>query len=133
MKGASMAGEWLSREEFATFLDSCPGEMCDQIIALREFIRRTAPQVGELIRFKSLWYVKPEAGGTIKGAVCAIGVRGDEVHVAFVHGAFLADPEGILQPSGRYKRHVALGARTRIPKSALSKLIRAAIAHSPTA
>lgn len=48
------------------------------------------------------------------------------VNVGFFQGAFLPDPAGLLQGSGKYMRHVKLRAGTPLPDAALHALVQAA-------
>ena len=48
------------------------------------------------------------------------------VNVGFFRGAELADPEGLLEGTGKYMRHVKLRPECDIDAAALTKLIRSA-------
>jgi hypothetical protein len=48
------------------------------------------------------------------------------VNVGFFHGAFLKDPAGLLEGTGKRMRHVKLKPGTEIDASALTALIDAA-------
>lgn len=50
------------------------------------------------------------------------------VNVGFFQGAELADPEGLLEGTGRFMRHVKLGPGRDVEEAALRKLIEAAYA-----
>jgi hypothetical protein len=65
--------------------------------------------------------------------VWTIGLRGDCVRLAFIHGAGLPDPDKLLQGTGKAKRHIELRSAKGIRRSAFKKLICAAIAHQPRA
>lgn len=45
------------------------------------------------------------------------------VNVGFFHGTALADPEGLLEGTGKFMRHVKLRPETEIDSAALSALI----------
>jgi len=129
-----MEPEWMDGPELAGFLEECPAEFCDLVLELRELIRKTAPGVCEGIRFHSLFYFKPGFPyGSIGGNVCAIGWKGDELQLAFLHGAFLPDPEHLLKGKAKAKRHVEIRSRADIRNPALRNLIRAALQYDPTA
>jgi len=60
------------------------------------------------------------------GAFGYVNVFTTHVNIGFFHGASLADPEGILQGSGRFMRHVK-ARPTELPnEAALKALITAA-------
>ena len=50
------------------------------------------------------------------------------VNVGFFRGAEIADPEGLLEGTGKFMRHVKLSPRRDFDATALSKLIRTAYA-----
>ena len=122
----------LTGGEVARYLDTCPGELCDLVLELREFVLNAAPEAAETIKFNSLCYYKPDQPyGVIGGNICAIYARDDCVHLGFIHGAFLPDPEGRLQGTAKAKRYIELRSSKDLRRSALEKLIRAAVAHQP--
>jgi len=128
-----MANQWLDGAAIARHLESCPAELCDLILTLREFVQEVAPEVHEAIKFNSLCYYKPnQPYGVIGGNVCGIGTKADRVQLGFIHGAFLPDPENLLQGTGKAKRHIEVRDATEIRRDALAALIRAAIAYTPT-
>jgi hypothetical protein len=129
-----MAGKRLTSEQVIEHLTKCPADLCDLILELREFVLEVAPQVEEGIRFNALCYFKPNHPyGAIGGNVCMIGVRGDEVHLGFIHGAALPDPHGLLEGQAKAARHIPLRSSGDIRRSAFRKLIQAAVAHKPAA
>lgn len=48
------------------------------------------------------------------------------VNVGFFRGAELADPDALLEGTGRFMRHVKLGPGCRVDEAALAKLVEAA-------
>lgn len=48
------------------------------------------------------------------------------VNVGFFRGAELADPDALLEGTGRFMRHVKLGPGRRVDETALAKLVEAA-------
>jgi hypothetical protein len=127
-----MSRQWLDGSEITRYLDTCPGELCDLILDLRELVQETAPDVHEAIKFNGLCYYKPnQPYGVIGGNVCVIGVRGDCVQLGFIHGAFLPDPDGLLEGAAKAKRQITIRSRQDIRRESFKKLIRAAVAYSP--
>ena len=128
-----MPRQWLDGTEIARYLETCPAELCDLVLELRELVREAAPQAHEAIKFNSLCYYKPnQPYGVIGGNVCGIGVRDDRVQLGFIHGAFLPDPDGLLQGTGKAKRQIEIRTPADICRAAFTKLIRAAVAYTPT-
>lgn len=128
-----MARQWLSGDEVSQWLATCPDDLCDLILELRELVQETAPELQEAIKFHALCYYKPnQPYGVIGGGVCMISARDDCVHLGFIHGAFLPDPDGLLQGTAKAKREIPIRTSTNIRRAAFEKLIRAAIAYTPT-
>jgi hypothetical protein len=59
-------------------------------------------------------------------AFCYINVFRNHVNVGFYGGAELADPDGLLEGSGKFMRHVKLQVDAPIDNAALDRLIAAA-------
>ncbi len=56
-----------------------------------------------------------------------IGVQGSHVNLGFYHGASLADPEGLLEGTGKELRHVKLRDVAAARSGAVTALLREAI------
>ena len=56
----------------------------------------------------------------------------DHVNVGFFLGSSLYDPEGLLEGSGRFMRHVKMSAEKDVDEAALRALIHAAYADMKT-
>jgi hypothetical protein len=127
-----MQPQRLGPERIAQLLKTCPDELCDLVLAVRDLVLRVVPGCVEARKFGCLSYFKPDHPyGSIGGNICMIGWRDDAVHLAFIHGAALPDPEQLLCGSGRAKRHVPLTSTSQVCRPALVRLIRAAVAYSP--
>ena len=114
-------------------LDDWPDELADLALELQAFVREIAPHLNETIAFNSICYYKPDAPyRTIGGNVCMIGCTDDCLHLGFIHGAALPDPEGLLKGKARFARHVEIRSRRDIRRGAFRRLIRAAIAYTPS-
>jgi hypothetical protein len=101
------------------------------VAALRQLIRRAAPDTVETVLWGSLSYHRPSFEGRIKGAVCLITLKPDCVHLGFIHGAVLADPDHLLRGSGIAKRFVPIRDVRDIDANALRALIKAADEYDP--
>jgi hypothetical protein len=128
-----MARQWLSGDEVSRWLATCPDDLCDLVLELRELVQEAVPEAHEAIKFNSLCYYKPnQPYGVIGGNICGIGVRGDCVYLSFIHGALLPDPDGLLQGTAKAKRDIPIRTSADIRRAAFTKLIRAAVAYTPT-
>ena len=127
-----MSSQWLSGDQLAKHLDTYPPELRDLIMELREFVQEAAPEAHEAIKFNSLCYFKPKQPyGVIGGNICGIGVKSGDVHLSFIHGAFLPDPDGLLQGTAKAMRHMPIAGEADFRRDAVIALIRAAIEYSP--
>ena len=61
------------------------------------------------------------------------GLQGHHLELGFIHGAFLPDPDGILDGKGKAKRHIVIRSRKDFRRRAVKQLVRAAVAYDPTA
>ncbi|MCX5685469.1 MAG: DUF1801 domain-containing protein, partial [Planctomycetota bacterium] len=96
----------MKEEDPRAFLAGLSPEVRQLVSALRNVVRRSAPQAEETVLWGGLSYHRPEVGGRVKGAVCQIVAKRGEVRLDFIHGIRLADPQGVLQGDGVSKRFV---------------------------
>ena len=59
---------------------------------------------------------------------CYIAVYATHINLGFYHGASLADPDGLLEGTGKGLRHVKVSSAIAAGDPALVKLVRAAVA-----
>jgi hypothetical protein len=65
-------------------------------------------------------------------AFCSLAAYAKGVGLAFIQGARLPDPEGILQGSGNQTRHIKLASAADLRRPAVEKLFQAALRLSKT-
>lgn len=118
-------------KEIERCLAYIPPGLRDSVLELRNIIHALAPGVTEVIQRKGFTYYYKERGGPVSAGVCQIGLYPDHVRLAFIHGAFLPDPQGLLRGSEKYKRHVVLVSFEEAPWEALTELIRASARFDP--
>jgi hypothetical protein len=94
--------------DLRALLDGLSPETRELVLALRNVVRRTAPDAEESLVWGSVSYHRPEVGGRVKGAVCQIVAKRGRVRLDFVHGIRLADPNGLLQGERVSKRFVPI-------------------------
>jgi len=123
----------LREDEIASVLFGLTDELNEMAMELRELVLGIAPHLDEQIAFHALCYTVPDRPyGAIGGNVCMIGSKHGRLHLSFIHGAFLPDPHGLLQGTGKAKRHIEWRTRGEIGGDLLEPLIRAAMAHDPS-
>src|SRR5262249_18814583 len=90
------------------------------IRALRAFVKRTAPELTEAVKWSN--------GCWLKGKVPVAYVYAAEDHVqfGFVQGSSLEDPRGLLEGEARYVRHIKVRKLADIDRRAFGALLRQA-------
>lgn len=109
-------------EDLHAWLERHPPETRPIVLALREVVRRAAPDAEETIVWGCLSYHRPEVGGRVKGAVCQIVVRRGKVRLDFVHGTRLKSP--LLRGTDVAKRYVPIGSEADAKRREIASLIR---------
>ena len=97
----------MNQADVTNFLNALSPATRKLVSALRNVVRRTAPDSEESLLWGGLSYHRPQVGGRVKGAVCQIVVKGDSVRLDFIHGIRLPDPCGVLQGDQVSKRFCA--------------------------
>jgi hypothetical protein len=102
------------------WIDGQPNDLA--LIARRWFtaMRRCGPDVRELMHDGCANVCVRDAPFAYVGAFKA------HINVGFFHGAFLPDPAGLLQGTGKHMRHVKIRPGRTIDVTALEALIAAA-------
>jgi hypothetical protein len=121
----------LSSSQFKPILQQIPPQLQDIVIELRDIISTIVPGVTETANRRGFSYYFRERGGPVSAGVCQIGVFGDHVRLAFIHGAFLPDPKGLLEGAPRYKRFVRLQSYEDVPWDDLKELMIASSCLDP--
>ena len=98
---------------------------------LRNIIFTTAPDAVEVIRWGGLSYFHAGRGGVVSAGICQIGIHEDHVRLAFIHGAFLPDPKGLLEGNRKAKRYVRLTSYDDTPWEDLQTLLKESSAFDP--
>ena len=101
------------------FIARMPTEQRDIARTLREIVRNTAPRLTETIKWGYPCYVGA-------GNVCSIIPYPDHVNLAFFRGTELADPDRLLEGTGKGMRHVKVWSANDIPRQSVAALILAA-------
>lgn len=107
-----------------------PPEKLEIILELRNLVAKAQPDAEEVIRRQGLVYYDSKRGGPVSAGICQILIIRGELRLAFIHGAFLPDPTGLLVNEGSsrvVKRYVPLADYEHIPWKEVEALI---LAHS---
>jgi hypothetical protein len=116
----------LRRHELQAFLASVPPEAREVAVALREVVRRRAPDAEESLLWGGLSYHRPWIGGRVKGAVCQINVVRGEVRLEFIHGVRLDDSRKLLRGDRLSKRYVPIRSVAEARRPEIAELIEEA-------
>jgi hypothetical protein len=128
-----MNAAFLSTAQIERVLTRYPTHLVEIALTLREMVIEIAPDAAERVLRRGLGYHRPERGGPVRAGVCQIEIRPDHVRLAFIHGAFLPDPESLLEGEPRYKKYVRIECYEDAPWDVLEALIRASATYDPGA
>ena len=117
--------------EVELYLESRPPELRDIVLQIRDLVLSAAPSATEAIRRRDILYYYAERGGPVSAGICLVSVQADHVRLAFIHGAFLPDPLGLLRGEPRYKRYMRLVSYDKVPWEAVQNLIAASTRFDP--
>lgn len=122
---------FLSTKQIEPVMSRVPPHLAEIALALREIVLAAAPDASERVLRRGLGYHRAEKGGPVRAGVCQIEIWPDHVRLAFIHGAFLPDPEGLLQGERQFKKYVRIERYEDAPWEALDALIRASAVYEP--
>lgn len=121
---AAHLGERQGDDELRGFFGSFDEGVTQRAMEVRDLILRTAPEADErLIKgWRVLGYASP------RGLVVYLKPRSEDLLLGFYHGAHLPDPQGMLEGSGKLRRHAVIPLGGELDAPALKDLIEAAVA-----
>ena len=112
-------------------LQHLPQDWLDTIIEIRNIVAGLCPQAVERLDRNGITYYDARRGGPVKAGICQIFYKEDHLRLAFIHGACLPDPAGLLQGETYPKRFIRLGRFDDIPWGDVTALITASAAFDP--
>lgn len=98
----------MSHENVESFINSLSPDVQEIVIALQNVIRETVPDAEETMLWGGISYHTPWIGGRVKGALCQITAKRDQVRLEFIHGIRLADPANLLHGNALSKRYTPI-------------------------
>ncbi len=113
----------VSCDDVRGFLDGLLPGPREIVLALREAVRRIAPDAEETVLWGGLSYHTPWIGGRVKGALCQITAKRDEVRLEFIHGIRLVDPTGLLRGDRLSKRFIPIRSVAEARRPEIAALI----------
>jgi hypothetical protein len=96
------------------------GALAPVLTAVRDLVRELHPGAVETASRKELTVTWGYPGGKMKAGYAYARPYKAHLNLGFFHGAYLPDPAGLLQGTGKTLRHVKL----RLPDEALAPPVR---------
>ena len=93
--------------------------------AARKVIYMQAPDVAERVMYGGLMFSAP-------AQFCGVFAYSEHVSVEFGRGCDLADPHGVLEGSGKFRRHIKLRSLADVEARHLADTVRQAVEISRT-
>lgn len=116
-------GSRVTEGELEGYLKPLPEDTAARLAELRQLILRNAPELDERIIVG--WKVLGYEGSN--GLVAYLKGRSDCIHLGFYHGAHLADEQGLLQGSGKQRRHLVISPADPIDRDTIKDFLEAAV------
>ena len=117
--------------EHVAFLAPYGPRITELVLATRALVLEEAPDATELVYDA---YSAVTAGYSFTGrpsdAFCYVAAYETWVNLGFHFGAKLPDPEGLLQGTGRWARHVRIAGMEDVKNPAVRRLLKAAVAEA---
>jgi hypothetical protein len=121
----------LPLHQVENYFQRIPHQLKEIVLELRNIVIVVAPDAVETIRWRGLVYHHGDRGGIISAGICQIQIRGDQVWLGFIHGAYIADPKHLLAGKMKAKRIVKLESYDNAPWDDLKLLIEASANFDP--
>jgi hypothetical protein len=106
-------------------------ELRDIVFEIRNIVADVAPGATEVQHSRGFSYYHKERGGPVSAGICQIGIYPDHVRLAFIHGAFIPDPQGMLVGKEKAKRHVRIYHYENTPWEYFRELIESHSRFNP--
>jgi hypothetical protein len=122
----------LSIQEVQRLIRNYPLEVQEICLGVRDCVFSSQPEAWERPKMGGLAYFKEETSSPLKGMICHLMPFTDRVEIGFIFGAFMPDPENLLQGKQKAKRILTLTSYESVPWPALENLIHEAAVVDPT-
>ena len=122
----------MSRIEFEKIIEQYPEEIQDICWAVRDLVFEVVPTACEWSKMGGVGFFLEENSSSLKGMICHMTAEYDRVKIGFIFGAFMKDPDGLLEGNQKAKRYLILRDYEHIPWESVKGLIHSAAAIDPT-
>jgi len=113
------------------YLEHVSPPLRDIVWEIRNIIVSIAPNATEVMHSKGMTYYHAERGGPVSAGICQIVIHTDHIRLAFIHGAFLPDPEGLLKGAPQYKKYIRIDSYEEARWDAIKDMIGASSRFDP--
>lgn len=113
-------------------LKHLPPDQVEVILEVRNLVAACCPDAVERLDRKGITYYDARKGGPVKAGICQILFEPEGLQLAFIHGAFMADPHHLLQGKTYPKRYLTLKRFDDVPWEAVSAMIATHAVFDPT-
>ena len=103
----------------------------DCLLEIHRMVAQVSPEAVAEIRRYGIVYYNPAQGGPVSAGICQALFKPDYIRLAFIHGAFLHDPEHLLQGETFPKRYLKITCFDEAPWEAIFALIAAHAQFDP--
>jgi len=121
----------LPERHIEKYLQHIRPELRDIVLEIRNIVASVAPGATEIQHSRGFSYYFKERGGPVSAGICQSVIFTDHVRLAFIHGAFMPDPEGMLAGKEKVKRYVPIYHFEDAPWEYLRGLIEAHARFDP--
>ena len=122
----------LTTTEFRQVFERYPEAIQDICWGVRDLVFEVVPDAWERGKMGGIGYFLEERSSPLKGMICHLTADYDEVRIGFIFGAFMDDPEMLLEGEQKAKRFITLDEFGHVPWEGLKGLIRSASEVDPT-
>ncbi len=113
------------------YLEHVSPPLRDIVWEIRNIIVSIAPNATEVMHSKGMTYYHAERGGPVSAGICQIVIHTDHIRLAFIHGAFLPDPEGLLKGAPQYKKYIRIDSYEEARWDVIKDMIGASSRFDP--
>jgi hypothetical protein len=121
----------LSSREVQRLIERYPADVQELFLGVRDCVFAAVPEAWEGPKRGGTAYFLTEDGTPLKGMICHVVPKTDEVEIGFIFGAFMPDPRGWLVGSQKAKRHLHLRNYEGVDWGYLEELMRASAEVDP--
>lgn len=101
------------------------------LLEIHNLVASCAPNATVELRRYGIVYYDAARGGPVSAGICQSLVKPDHIRLAFIHGAFLPDPAGLLEGHTFPKRFLRITNYDIAPWEAIRALIQAHSVFDP--